>query len=79
MSINQARAEYYSMTAEEKEHFTANLCESIFFLNDALKERIIALMGDRQGTCAYAGGKNRLGEINAGSCFADFNYSRFGL
>ncbi len=46
MSINQARAEYYSMTAEEKEHFTANLCESIFFLKDTLKERIIALMGE---------------------------------
>ena len=31
---------------KEKEPFTANLCESIFFLNDALKERIIALMGE---------------------------------
>lgn len=46
MSINQARAEYYSMTAEEKEHLTTNLCESIFFLNDTLKERIIALIGE---------------------------------
>lgn len=46
MSINQARAEYYSMTAEEKEHLVANLCESIFFLNDTLKERMIALMGE---------------------------------
>lgn len=46
MSIEQARAEYYSMTAEQKEHFAVNLSESIFFLNDALKERIIALMGE---------------------------------
>lgn len=46
MSINQARAEYYSMSAEEKEHFITNVSESIFFLEDSLKDRIISLMGE---------------------------------
>lgn len=46
MSINQARTEYYSMSAEEKEHFITNVCESIFFLEDNLKDRIISLMGE---------------------------------
>ena len=46
MSINQARAEYYSMSAEEKEHLITNICESIFFLDDSLKDRIISLMGE---------------------------------
>ena len=46
MSINQARAEYYSMSAEEKEHFITNVSESIYFLEDSLKDRIISLMGE---------------------------------
>lgn len=46
MSINQARAEYYSMSAEEKEHFITNVSESVFFLEDSLKDRIISLMGE---------------------------------
>ena len=54
MSINQARAAYYSMTAEQKEHFAANLSESMFFLSDVLKERIIALMGEIDKDLALA-------------------------
>lgn len=46
MSINQARSEYYSMTAEEKEHLISNVGESILFLDDNTKNKIINLMGE---------------------------------